>query len=160
MQITTNLKALVMATLALAAVEALADDEIYRWVDESGTVHFDKQPPANSESEQVDIQLHQTGIAPSASSPDQAPSDQQAEPQVSYAQQKRDEREKRRQESAEKQEITEAACAQRHKIVSELEWTPNIIVEYEDGTVGRLDNNVRVETLDEAKAYISANCNN
>jgi hypothetical protein len=160
MHIATNIGAIFIATLALAAADALADGEIYRWVDENGTVHFDKQPPADSKAEQVDLQLHQTGIAPSASSPDQATPDQQAEPQVSYAQQKRDEREKRWEENAKEQEITDAACAQRHKIVSELEWTPRIIVEYEDGTVEQMDDNVRVETLDEAKAYIAANCNN
>ena len=150
----TIIKTIIVATLALTAADALADDEIYRWVDENGTVHFDKQPPSNTEAEQVDIQLHQTGIVPSDSIPDQ-----QAEPQVSYAQQQRDERKKRREENAEKQEVTDAACAQRRKIVSELEWTPNIIVEYEDGTVQRLDDNVRVETLNEAKVYIAANCN-
>lgn len=156
----TIIKTIIVATLALATADALADGDIYRWVDENGTVHFDKQPPANTATEQVDIQPHKTGIVPSASAPDQATADQQAEPQVSYAQQKRDERAKRREENAEKQAITDAACAQRHKIVSELGFSPRIIVEYEDGTVERLDDNVRVETLNEAKAYIAANCDN
>jgi hypothetical protein len=33
------------------------------------------------------------------------------------------------------------------------------MVEYEDGTVVRLDDNERLKTLDEAKAYIAENCN-
>jgi hypothetical protein len=155
MQKATIIKTIIVATLALAVVDALADDEIYRWVDENGTVHFDKRPPANTDAKQVDLQLHQTGVVPSDPTPDQ-----QAEPQVSYAQQQRDEREKRWEENAKKQEISDAECAQRHKILSELEWTPRVMVEYEDGTVEQMDDNVRVETLDEAKAYIAANCNN
>ena len=155
MQKAIIIKTIIVATLAFAAVDALADDEIYRWVDENGTVHFDKQPPANTDAKQVDLQLHQSGVVPSDPTPDQ-----QAEPQASYAQQQRDERAKKREENAEKQEITDAGCAQRRKIVSELEWTPRVMMKYEDGTVEQMDDNVRVETLDEAKAYIAANCDN
>ena len=107
MQKATIIKTIIVATLAFAAVDALADDEIYRWVDENGTVHFDKQPPANSDAKQVDLQLHQAGVVPSDPTPDQ-----QAEPQVSYAQQQRDERAKNREENIQKQEISDTACAQ------------------------------------------------
>ncbi len=34
------------------------------------------------------------------------------------------------------------------------------MVKAEDGTVTRMDDNVRLETLNEAKTYIAKNCNN
>ena len=51
-----------------------------------------------------------------------------------------------------------AGCEQRYQLVSQLEPSTRVIVEYEDGTVGRLDDNERLEMLNEAKAYIAEKC--
>jgi hypothetical protein len=118
MRSVTIITAIICATLLLSARVALASEEIYRWVDDNGTVHFGKQAPGNTKAEEVDIQQNQTGIVPSVPVPEPPSSDQQAEPQVSYAQKRRDERAKQREENAEREEITRAACAQRRKIVS------------------------------------------
>jgi hypothetical protein len=50
------------------------------------------------------------------------------------------------------------ACEQRKEIVSKLEPSPRVMVQMPDGTVTRMDDNLRLETLEEAKSYIAANC--
>ena len=49
-------------------------------------------------------------------------------------------------------------CAQRRTLVSQLEPSSRVMVKMEDGTVTRLDDNIRLETLNEAKTYIANNC--
>lgn len=155
MRIAQMILVLLIVTFALSAADALAEDEIYRWVDENGVVHFGDRPPANAEADQVSIQTSKiSNDAPSTAQDPYAPSS--SEPSV--AQQLRDERAEKRAEAAEKKKIVAEACAQRRTIVSQLEPSTRVMVQMEDGTVARMDDDVRLETLNEAKAYISANC--
>ena len=160
MRITTILLAVLMATLVLPATDAMAEDDVYRWVDENGVVHYGDLPPGQTGAEKVDI-LPSEGITASTSSgPQVADAPGQQEPQPSYAQQRRDERTEQRKEAAEKKEAVAAGCEQRRQLVAQLEPSTRVIVEYEDGTIGRLDDNERLQTLGEAKAYIAENCDN
>lgn len=147
-------------TLPFLATDAMATDEIYRWVDENGVVHFGERPPAEAVAEQVVIQpgIRSDATPPSGSAP--TDSNQSPEPQPSVAQQIRDERAKKRAEFEENKKMVAEACAQRRKIVSQLEPSPRVMIRMEDGTVTRMDDDVRLETLNEAETYIAANCNN
>ena len=160
MRIAIIIMLVLIITLPFLATDAMATGEIYRWVDENGVVHFGEQPPAETVAEQVVIQ---PGIRNDASSPSAAAptdSNQSPEPQPSVAQQIRDERAKRRAEIEENKKMVAEACAQRRKLVSRLEPSPRVMIKMEDGTVTRMDDDVRLETLNEAKTYIAANCNN
>jgi len=160
MRIAIIITLVLIITLPFLATDAMATDEIYRWVDENGVVHFGDRPPAETVAEQVVIQpgIRSDTTPPSGSAP--ADSNQSPEPQPSVAQQIRDERAKRRAEIEENKKMVAEACAQRRKIVSQLEPSPRVMVRMEDGTVTRMDDDVRLETLNEAEAYIAANCNN
>ena len=144
---------MLLVVLMLAATEAPAKDEVYRWVDENGVVHFDQLPGEHKEAMQLDTQ---SGIdnnqAPAATE-----QYQRAEP--SLAQQKRDERAALRQEAEELRAATDKACAEARQRVAKLEPSPRVMVEYEDGSVSRLDDEKRLELLADAKAYIAKNCN-
>ena len=152
--------AVMTATLLLMATDAMATDDVYRWVDDKGVVHFGDRPPKQVDSEQINIHPSAGVTAPDYASTAPAGSGEQQEAEPSYAQQRRDERAKLRKEAAEQKEIIDAACEQRRTLVAQLEPSTRVIVEYEDGTVSRLDDNERLKTLGEAKAYIAANCNN
>jgi len=154
MRIATIFMAISISTLVLFATDAAAQNEVYRWVDENGVVHFGDQPPAHSNAEQVSIQQSK-GITEGLSTEPVA-TDQ--EPQPSYAQQLREERLDKRKLNAENKKIAAEGCEQMRKLVSELEPSTRVIVRMDDGTVTRLDDNVRLEKLAEAKAYIARNC--
>ena len=158
MRFTTILMAVITVAFLLLATDAMAKDDVYRWVDDNGVVHFGDRPPKKTDAEQINIHPSAGVTAPAYASATPASTGEQQEPEPSYAQQKRDERAKRRQEAAEQKQITDAACKQRRTLVAQLEPSTRVIVEYEDGTVGRLNDNERLETLNEAKAYIAENC--
>ena len=158
MRIAQTILMLLIVAFAILATDAIAEDEIYRWVDENGVVHFGDRPPANAEADQVSIQTSKiSNTAPASDAAAGGPYAASAS-EPSVAQQLRDARAEKRAEAAEKEKIVAEACAQRRTIVSQLEPSTRVIVQLEDGTVTRMDDDVRLETLNEAKAYISANC--
>ena len=158
MRIATNIIAVLFATLLFFAMDVMAGSEIYRWVDENGVVHFSEQPPGKGNAQSVSVQ-QSAGIDANPST-DATPANPEAalEPQPSVAQQRRDERAEKRAEREENERIIAAACVQRRTLVSQLEPSTRVMVRMEDGTVTRLDDNVRLETLNEAKTYIANNC--
>jgi len=149
------LYAVVLMT-ALVIPATHASDNIYRWVDEQGNVHFGDKPPEKASAEVVDIQPSPTKSSQSGAEPISTP----AVEQPSRAQQQRDERATRRKEDAERQQAVEAGCAQRHQLVSQLEPSTRVMVkDIETGQVTRMDDNERLKVLGEAKAYLAENCN-
>jgi hypothetical protein len=157
MRIATTFIAILTGTFLFFAAGAMADDQVYRWVDKNGVVHFGDQAQGRADAEIVDIQ---DSVEQTSSTPASAYTGEQVDPQQpTYAQQLRDDRAKARKERAENKQITAEACAQRRKLVDQLEPSTRVIVEYEDGTVTRLDDNERLKNLNEAKAYIAKNCN-
>jgi hypothetical protein len=154
MRIATILTAVFISTLLLSAMDAIAEDEIYRWVDENGVVHFGNRPGGQAGAEKIDIpESHISNTRPASAS---AQADEIQQP--SYAQQRRDERAKIHKEAAEKEQAIAAGCEQRRQLVAQLEPSTRVMVRLEDGTVTRMDDNKRLETLGEAKAYIAENC--
>jgi len=160
MRIATIMTVVLIATLASMATDAMAAEEIYRWVDENGIVHFGDLPPENSNAEQVTVQQNKSSDGASSSDSTAVEPDPLAEPQPSVAQQLRDERAQKRAEFEENKKIIAQACAQRRTIVSQLEPSTRVMVKSEDGTVTRMDDDLRLETLNEAKNYIAENCDN
>lgn len=140
------------ALLLLAATDAPAKDEVYRWVDDDGVIHFDQQPGDDKETVNIDTQ---GGIGVGQTTPQVTPA---PEPEPSYAQQRRDTRAERRQEAAEQHAAAEKACAQARQRVEMLEPSPRVMVKNEDGSISRLDDEKRLEILAEARAYIEKNC--
>jgi hypothetical protein len=148
--------AVLIAALVVPATDAMASDNVYRWVDENGNVHFGDKPPEKTKAEIINIQSSPATNTQAASEPASAA----ASGQPSRAQQQRDERATRRKEDAERQEAVAAGCAQRYKLVSQLEPSTRVIIrDVETGEVMRMDDNERLKELDEAKAYIAENCN-
>jgi hypothetical protein len=148
--------ALLMTALMITATDARAADDVYRWVDENGNVHFSDQPPEKVRAEVVELQPEPAISSQAAEEP---ASDAAAE-QPSRAQQQRDERAEKRKESDERQAALAAGCAQRYELRSQLEPSTRVMVkDVETGEVTRMDDNERLKVLGEAKAYIAENCN-
>jgi len=144
-------------TLLISAPETMAQEEIYRWVDKDGVVHFGNQPGEQADAELVEIQTPPANTTQTYSEPE---STDTGDPQPSYAQQQRDERAKNKKEAAESKMENDALCAQTRDIVARLEPMPRVMVTKEDGTTIRMDDNDRLEKLGEAKQFIADNCDN
>ncbi len=153
MRIATILMAVFVFMLVLSATDAIATGEIYRWVDENGVVHFGDRPDGQTGAEKIDVQENRSSGQASS-----APVSTDTGQQPSYAQQQRDERAEKRRETAEKKQAIAAGCEQRRQLVAQLEPSTRVMVRLEDGTVTRMDDNKRLDTLGEAKAYIAENC--
>ena len=146
---------ILITSLVLSTTNVTAKDEIYRWVDENGVVHFGDRADAPAVAEVVEIQKNPATAQPDSGSA----STQTTEAQPSYAQQLREERARDYQlREARKQEISKL-CEQHQQIVATLEPMPRVIVQKQDGSVERMDDNVRLEKLAVSKAFIAENCN-
>ena len=157
MRISTLFIAMLLTVPWYSAMEASADDEIYRWVDSDGVVHFGDQPNATGQSESIAIKSKpgagvqaSTNTTPVASNPQ--------EQELSIAEQRRVERAEKRREASEQREAVAAGCEQRRQLVAQLEPSPRVMVKDEDGTVTRMDDNKRLEILAEAQTYIAEKC--
>ena len=158
MRFTTFFMIIFIGTLTMWAPQSSAKEEIYRWVDENGVVHFGDRAPEQNDAERISIpQSHVISAQPSADPAAVDPTDTQ-DPQPSVAQQLRDERAEARREREAKAEITAENCTKARQVVSQLEPSPRVNVTHEDGTVTRMDDDDRLENLGNAKAFVAENC--
>lgn len=152
---------ILIGAFVIWAPQSAAQDEVYRWVDENGVVHYGDRAPQQKEAEVVSIpQTSGISLKP-PSNPEAAdvanPADEQ-EPQPSAAQQARDARAEARKERQAKAELTAKNCESARNVISQLEPSPRVNVTHEDGTVTRMDDNDRLEELARARAYVAENC--
>ena len=155
MRFATVLVIVLVTAFMTWAPDTLAEDEVYRWVDNNGVVHFGDRPPEDGVAESVSIP--QSAVVSAETTANDA--EKTAEPQPSVAQQLRDERAAARQEREAKAEVTDEMCQQARDVVTQLEPSPRVNVTHEDGTVTRMDDGDRLETLGKAKAFVAENCN-
>ncbi len=147
------LKFVFVSVFMLMAAEAIAQDTIYRWVDDKGVVHFGDRPVNRTNVEEIDLHpnnptvsdVERDAIYPSRSEP-------------SFAQQQREERANNRAVAQEKAKVLAADCRQRRALLAKLEPTSRILIRDENGEVHRMDDNKRLAAIADAKAYIAENC--
>lgn len=154
MRIAKILSIVFVVTFALLAMDAMAKETVYRWVDEQGVVHFGNRPTGVAATEIVEIPTHKVSAA---SEPEKTSAIQPIE-EPSYAQQQRDKRKQSREDAALLQQAVAAGCEQRRQIVTRLEPSTRVMTEDEDGNIIRMDDNDRMEMLTEAKGYIAKKC--
>jgi len=152
-----SLTTVLLVALVLVATDSVANEAVYRWVDDRGIVHFSDLPGQSAEATKVEVDAGSPANSPSAG--DSASDSAFASPAgPSKAQQQREERENRQQDTAKKKAAIAANCKQRRNIVAKLEPFTRVMVRGEDGEVYRMDDKDRLESLSEAKTYIAENC--
>ena len=155
MRFSTIIAAVFIAITVAWLPQTAPAEEVYRWVDENGVVHFGDRAPEKGEAEKIAVQPGSGTPSPAAANPE-SPFAEPAQP--TYAQQRRDARQVLKQEDAAEAEITADICKQAREVVTQLEPSPRVNVTHEDGTVTRMDDNARLEKLAEAKAFVSESC--
>lgn len=150
---------LLCCVLLVAVPGVHAEDEVYRWVDEDGVVHFGDKAGEHPEAELIKVDpAADNGLGVSVAD-DSVETEESDNPEVSPAQQQRDERAEKRKDAAEKQQQLAAACQRARENVAQLEPSPRVLVTNDDGTVSRMDDDRRLALLSEAKTFIAQNCN-
>ena len=157
MRVATYFMIISIGTFTMWAPQSVAQEKIYRWVDDNGVVHFGDRLPEQADVEMISIPQSQP--QPSVGS---APVNQEEtqDPKPNIAQQLRDERAEARREKEAEAKVTAKSCEKAREVVSQLEPSPRVNVTHEDGTVTRMDDNDRLETLGKAKTFIAENCDN
>jgi len=51
----SSLAVLIVLSLTLSSSITMASERVYKWVDESGTVHFGQKPPTSQDAEALDV---------------------------------------------------------------------------------------------------------
>ena len=155
MRISRFFMAVLIAALTLSTTQTVAEEQIYRWVDKDGVVHFGPRPEGHADA--TVVELDKAPHNDSRSNPEPT-SPYATDPQPTYAQELREERAESRKEAAEKQKEMDVLCKNNRDRVAQLEPVTRVMYEQEDGSVIRMDDNDRLEKLAESKAFIAENC--
>ena len=140
---------LVVAFIALLLAETVHAQEIYRWVDEAGQVHFGTTPPADAVIDEV--QPPPPPALDESSAKEQREQFLQAHEQAEAARQERLEASAKAEEEASRRA---EACQRARQRVSTLELNRRIV----DEQGNTLDDTVRLERLDNARQQVADNC--
>jgi len=150
MRVSTIVMTSLLTTLVLSTSAAWAKEDIYRWVDDNGVVHFGDRPDAHTDAEMIKIPERRVDSEP-------IPSDA-FEAQPSYAQQIREERAIKKREYDKKRKKMGDECGRHRQIVEKLEPFTRVMIQQPDGSAIRMDDNERIEKLHTSKAFIAENC--
>ncbi len=156
--------------LACAAISSQAQQTAYTWTDEAGVVHFSDRPLEGQQAQAVQVsefQLSETSDSSPAPEEQEAlpsdtpvnviPAEQEPVP-LTAAQARREEMAKDREERREAQAENELMCQKHSKRVEQIEPYRRVYYTNEQGESVRMDDDLRIELVDESKAYIAENC--
>ena len=142
----------VVTVLALASVPSLFAATIYKWVDESGTVHYGERPPEGVDAEPVSV-----GSSGSVSG-----GDPYAETRADQAAQKAATAERMAETGAvmeqQQQDRLAAACAAQKARLEQLIPRPKVLLQNPDGTTRMLGDQERLDMIEESQKFIDENC--
>ena len=163
-----------MTALLLGVISGNAvANEVFKWTDENGVVHFGDRPPEGQKTQTIDIpQAPRSSNTRANPSPDDAqpgsdssaanatslPGEEEAAP-LSLADQRREQIATDRQEKREAREETERMCAKHRQRLTQMEPARRVFYTDETGQSVRMDDDVRMDLIAEDKAFIAENCN-
>jgi len=145
----------------LFAVTATAND-IYKWTDANGEVHFGQERPAGTNATQV--RLSHDARSPQEKQAAQKRLDQlikEAGLTPEQIESDNAQKEEAKEEAAETASVRQTNCENARHLLSNLEnWADRAIVENPDGSQTRLDNNQRQALIDRTLKQKERNCDN
>jgi len=146
---------LVWVLLLVATASPAADSQnMYKWTDDQGEVHYTQFPPPGR---QVEI-LH--GVRPPDQSSETAGNDLQK--QLEAVEQQNDKQQQETKDADQKadiQKIRKTNCEAAHQNLVNLNRGGNVRYMGADGKVMRLTEEERQKRIDEANQQIKENCN-
>jgi hypothetical protein len=155
-----------IAGFAVVWFQSATATEVYTWTDSDGIVHYGDTPPGSGESQKIIIEGASSPGTSSAYPPPEESPQSPSEPAEnvpeedmrSVAQKRRDQiaedREERREASAE----IEQMCARHKQRLAQVEPSRRVFYTNTKGESVRMDDDMRIDLVEESKEYISKNC--
>ena len=152
---------LLFAVLVCILPIGAAASEVYMWTDDNGIKHYSDIPPGQQDSKIINIlgvpKTGTTGAYPQDTASAPAVANPDAD-QPSAAEQRREELAKRSSERRAEKARLESQCARYRKLLADTEPYRRIIVTNDEGVAERLDDDQRMEVVNESKDFIAKNC--
>lgn len=158
---------LLICTVAVACAVPARGSEVYTWTDENGIVHFSDAPNAAGKAAKV-VEV-EDGSRPESEDADPDPAeadsppaeDVYAEPDDTArtpAQEKREQMARERSERQETQAETDRQCELHRQRLERMEPARRVFYTNEQGDSVRLDDDRRLELIDESRDFLADNC--
>jgi len=162
----TTLLALVTGLLS-AQAPAL---EVFSWTDKDGVVHYTDRPPQGQQVQTIDMPDSSRPRPSAVSKPPESPvnttadtsvdadsGDEQTEEKTA-AQARRAELSKDRKERREAQAQEDRLCQRHSQRLAQIEPHRRVFYTDENGETVRMDDEKRVELVNESREYLAKNC--
>ena len=157
--------------LSILSANTIAN-EVYTWTDADGVVHYGDKAPRGQEAQTITIRESSrlnTTVDDSADGDTQPDTVSAAEntddsdaqesiPEQSIADAKREEIAKSRMERREKKAEMDRTCAKHSERLASIEPNRRVFYEDESGETVRMDDQERVDLIEESKDFIAENC--
>ena len=158
---------IILATgFASAWISSAAATEVYTWTDQDGIVHYSDAPLNDGESQKIEVEgAYPPGTTDAYPSSEESAAPATVSSQVgdgespqSAAQQRREQiaedREERREAKAENDQL----CAKHRQRLTQVEPARRVFYTNEKGESVRMDDDRRMELIEEDKEFIAKNC--
>lgn len=140
--------------------------EVYTWKDQNGVIHFSDTPPVSGNSQLIPLEgAYSPGSSSAYTDEEKAPADPPGESDdpmtenpASLAQQRREQLATDRKDRKEKQAESAALCSKNEQLLERLEPARRVYFTNEQGEEVRMDDEQRVDLVEEAKDFIAKNC--
>ena len=158
---------LILATgFASAWISSAAATEVYTWTDQDGIVHYSDTPLSNAASQKIEVEgadrpgtsgADPTSAAPTAGAAVSSQTPDGESPQ-SAAQQRREQIAENREERREAKAENDQLCAKHRQRLTQMEPARRVFYTDEKGESVRMDDDQRIELIEEDKEFIDKNC--
>ncbi len=142
---------LLIACLLLIALSAQA--QVYRWVDENGQTVFSQSPPPDGQADVI------KPPPPPAEDPDTA--ERHLQENLQHRRDQQEDRELKIKEQAKKKAASDRRktnCEIARQNYQSLETATRRLIKMPDGSYKRLDDNERLQMMQEAQQQVEQNC--
>ena len=153
---TSRVVQLIAVCTALACSGAATATEVHRWVDENGVVHFSDVRPNGAPAST--LELADPSPAPPAPAVDSTAVTDAGDQTLSAAEQKRREIRERREAQAAEREETATWCDKHRARLEQMEPARRVFYTDENGEQVRMDDDMRMGLIEESKTFLSENC--
>ena len=145
------------AFLALGASQFAWSAKVHTWTDENGVVHYSDSPRPDGQSRTVEVEdIYKPGTVSDVASPEAG--SEAAESVSNRIQQEREQRRQNRAERLQAQEEIDRLCALHRDRLTRVEPARRVMYTNEDGEMVRMDDDERLELVDESRKFIAENC--
>ena len=139
-------------------------DEVYKWTDANGIVHYGDKPPEGQDAQTVNIRetkppgTTQSDTRPQTVTIADDSGGQESPPAQSFAQARREKLANDRKEQRAAQAELDAMCELHRKSLADIEPNRRVFYKGENGDTVRMDDEQRISLVNESKDFIAKNC--